>query len=120
MTCLRLPSFLTLLLNPLSDVYSFVGTSFRLSRMDSNFRHVLYSVDSYIAHLAIYSLDFIALGSTLEYNCKHSTHPNVHSLCLIMRLLSGSTGEQQDDSSCEMRNLGKWDLIMDFSVTLVV
>lgn len=92
----------------------------RLSRMDSNFRHVLYSVDSYIAHLAIYSFDFIALGSTLKYNCKHSTHPNVHSLCLIMRLLSGSTGEQQDDSSCEMGNLGKWDLIMDFSVTLVV
>lgn len=92
----------------------------RLSRADSNFRHVLYSVDSYIAHLAIYSFDFIALGSTLKYNCKHSTHPNVHSLCLIMRLLSGSIGEQQDDSSCEMRNLGKWDLIMDFSVTLVV
>ena len=44
----------------------------------------------------------------------------MHSPCLITRLLRGEIGEQQDDSSCEMRNLGKWDLVMDFSVTLLV
>lgn len=122
MTCLRPPSLLTVLEPPhqiLSDVYALLAHPLRLSRTDSHFRHVSYSVDNYIAQLAIYSFDFIALGSTLKYNCKHSTHPNMHSPCLIMRLLSGSIGEQQDDSSCEMRNLGKWDLIMDFSVTLV-
>lgn len=121
MTCLRPPSFLTASWTPriLSGVYTLLAHAFRLSRTDSNFRLVSYSVDNYIAYLAIYSFDFIALGSTLKYNCKCSTHPNVHAPCLIMRLLSGGRGEQQDDSSCDMRNLGKWDLVMEFSVTPV-
>lgn len=44
----------------------------------------------------------------------------MHSPCLIMRLLRGEIGEEQDDSSCEMINLGKWDAVMDFSVTLLI
>lgn len=66
---------------------------FGLSRV-TNVRLVLCSVDSCVAHGAIYSFGFIALGRALRCNRKPSTHPNADSLCLIIKLLSGDMGEQ--------------------------
>lgn len=90
----------------LSDLCALLEHRFRLSRTDSYVQPCL------LLTVTLPILPFIALGSTLKCNCKCSTQPNVHSPGLVMRLLSGGIGEQQDDSTTEMRNVGQWDFLM--------